>query len=138
MLWVKAFHILFVIAWLAGLFYLPRIFVHYREGQTLGEDVRRLVVMAQKLFRFTTVMSIPALASGLWLWLGYGISGDWLIAKLALIILLIAYHGVCYVYLTKMKEGRLWISSLFFRFFNEGALFIVIPILILVVVKPNF
>lgn len=137
MLWVKTFHILFVIAWLAGLFYLPRIMVHYVEGKTAGEDVRRLVVMAAKLFRFSLIMGTLAIALGLWLWFGWWIgAGAWLHAKLALVLLLIGYQGQCWHYLRQMQADQLIRTSLYFRVFNEGALLIVVPILILVEIKP--
>ena len=136
MLWVKTTHILFVMAWMAGLFYLPRIFVHFVEADTAGEDTRRLAIMAEKLFRFSTVMAAIALGTGLILWLYYGISGNWLNAKLLLVALLVGYQLQTYSYITDMKLSQLDGTSLFFRIFNEGALLIVIPILILVVVKP--
>ena len=136
MLWVKAFHILFVMAWMAGLFYLPRILVHYVEGKAAGEDVRRLVIMGQKLLRFSGVMAVLALGLGIWLWLGFGFSGGWLHAKLGFVLLLLAYHGQSWRYFQRMAQGREIRSSVFFRVYNEGALLIVIPILILVTVKP--
>ena len=136
MLWVKTTHILFVMAWMAGLFYLPRIFVHFVEADTAGEDTRRLAIMAEKLFRFSTVMAAIALGTGLILWLHYGISGNWLKAKLLLVALLVGYQLQTYSYITDMKLSQLDGTSLFFRIFNEGALLMVIPILILVVVKP--
>ena len=136
MLWVKTTHILFVMAWMAGLFYLPRIFVHFVEADTAGEDTRRLAIMAEKLFRFSTVMAAIALGTGLILWLHYGISGNWLNAKLLLVALLVGYQLQTYSYITDMKLSQLDGTSLFFRIFNEGALLLVIPILILVVVKP--
>lgn len=136
MLWVKVFHIMMVIAWLVGLFYLPRIFVHYTEGLRLGEDVHRLGIMASKLFRFMTVMAVQAVVAGLWLWLGYDLSGDWLYAKLIFVLGLVLYQVVCWFYLQKLLKGDLEESSLYLRFFNEIPLFLVVPILILVVVKP--
>lgn len=137
MLWVKTFHILFVMAWMAGLFYLPRILVHYVEGMNAGEDVRRLVTMAGKLFRFSSIMATIALGLGMWLWLGWWLgSGDWIYAKLGLVLLLLAYHFQCYRYILQMRDSEVIASSLFFRLFNEGALLILVPILILVVVKP--
>ena len=136
MLWVKTTHILFVMAWMAGLFYLPRIFVHFVEADTAGEDTRRLAIMAEKLFRFSTVMAAIALGTGLILWLYYGISGNWLNAKLLLVALLVGYQLQTYSYITDMKLSQLHGTSLFFRIFNEGALLMVLPILILVVVKP--
>ncbi len=136
MLWVKAAHVLFVIAWMAGVFYLPRILVHYVEGKAAGEDVSRLVIMAQKLLRFSTVMAGLAIVPGLWLWLGYGISGGWLQVKLALVLMLIGYQFQSWRYIIAMQENRLIRTSLFFRLYNESALILVIPILILVIVKP--
>lgn len=137
MLWVKTFHILFVMAWMAGLFYLPRIMVHYVEGLEANEDVRRLVTMATKLFRFSTLMAAIALGLGLWLWFGWWLgSGGWLHAKLALVLLLLGYHGQTWRYLGQMQSNQVIRTSLFFRFYNEGALILVIPILIMVVVKP--
>ena len=136
MLWIKTFHILFVMAWMAGLFYLPRIIVHFVEGKAAAEDVQRLIVMASKLFRFSSLMALLALGLGTWLWLGYGFSGNWLIAKLGFVVLLLAYHYQSWRYVILMQRDHKIHTSLFFRLYNEGALIIVIPILILVVVKP--
>ncbi|HBD36215.1 MAG TPA: hypothetical protein DC084_21790, partial [Cupriavidus sp.] len=87
MLWVKAFHILFVTSWFAGLFYLPRIFVNLAM-ETDAASVKRLLLMARKLFRFMTMLAVPAIVFGLWLFLGYGIGRGagqgWMHAKLAL------------------------------------------------------
>ncbi|HAK51202.1 MAG TPA: hypothetical protein DCM54_04770 [Gammaproteobacteria bacterium] len=136
MLWVKTAHLLFVIAWMAGLFYLPRLFVHYVEGKAAGEDTRRLVIMAHKLVLFAAIMGLLASFFGIWLWLGYGLSGQWLNAKLAFVLLLIGYHIQCYRYTRELERDLIVHNSLFFRIFNESALLIVVPILILVVVKP--
>ena len=136
MLWVKTAHLLFVIAWMAGLFYLPRLFVHYVEGKAAGEDSRRLVIMAHKLVLFAAIMGLLASFFGIWLWLGYGLSGQWLNAKLAFVLLLIGYHIQCYRYTRELERDLIVHNSLFFRIFNESALLIVVPILILVVVKP--
>lgn len=136
MLWIKTFHILAVISWMAGIFYLPRIFVHYAEGTQAGEGVRRLVIMAAKLFSFMTLMGIFVLIFGLWLWLGYCISGNWLYVKLIFVLCLSFYHGICWYYLQQIKSGRLNKSGRFFRWFNEIPLFLLVLILIFVVVKP--
>lgn len=136
MLWIKVFHLLFVTAWMAGLFYLPRIMVHYAEGLDTQQDVRRLVVMGDKLFNFSSLMGVVALIFGVWLWLGYGFSGTWLNLKLGFVMLLIAYHYQCFRYLSLMKRKAPIPSSVFFRIFNESALIIFIPILILVIIKP--
>jgi putative membrane protein len=136
MLWIKALHLLFVMAWLAGLFYLPRIFVHYAEGQARGEDVRRLVVMARRLYSFMTIMAALALCLGLWLWLGFGDTGRWLMLKLVFVLGLIGYHLACRALRARMARGAAMPSSFALRLFNEGALVLVVPIILLAVVKP--
>ena len=136
MLWFKTFHLLFVIAWMAGVFYLPRILVHYLEGTAAQEDTRRLVIMAERLFLFSAVMAVLTLVTGLCLWLGYSITGSWLYAKLGFVLLLIAYQLQTLAYITRMKAGTLRHQPLFFRLFNEAALLLLIPILILAVLKP--
>ena len=94
MLWIKIFHLLFVISWFAGLFYMPRILVNLAMEQN-NAAYARLLLMARKLYRFMTLIAVPALVFGLWLWLGYGISGGWLHAKLVLVVVLIGYHHAC-------------------------------------------
>jgi putative membrane protein len=136
MLWIKSFHILGVMAWMAGIFYLPRIFVHYREGSDAGEDVRRLVIMAGRLYGFMTLMALFALGFGLWLWEAYAYSGLWLRIKLLLVLGLIAYHIACRLFVQRMRAGATLPSGLALRFFNEGALLLVLPILMLAVLKP--
>lgn len=135
-LWLKVFHILAMTSWMAGIFYLPRIFVHYVEGKAAGQGVERLVIMAGKLHGFMTIMAVFTLALGLWLWLYYGFQGGWLHAKLFFVGLLIGYHYICWRYLIKMRQGELTQSGRYFRLFNELPLMIFIPILIFVVVKP--
>jgi len=136
MLWFKTFHILFVMAWMAGVFYLPRILVHYVEGRDAGEDTRRLVTMAEKLFRFSNVMAVLALGLGLVLWLYYQITGGWMHAKLGLVLGLIGYQFQTWRYINQMRRDEPLRTSLFFRIYNEAALILVVPILILVVLKP--
>lgn len=136
MLWIKAFHILAMTSWMAGIFYLPRIFVHYVEGAEAGQDVQRLEIMAGKLFGFMTLMALFTLGLGIWLWLGYGFSGGWLHAKLLFVGLLIGFHFWCYAYLKQLRAGLLNKTGRYFRFFNELPLLIFVPILIFVVVKP--
>ena len=135
MLWIKSFHLLFVIAWFAGLFYLPRILVNLAMED--NETARaRLLLMARKLYRFMTLIAVPALVFGLWLWLGYGYSGGWLHAKLALVILLIGYHHACGSLLRKFEQNRNTRSNVWFRWFNEVPTLILLATVILVVVKP--
>ena len=110
-LWIKMFHILFVIAWMAGAFYSPRILVHYIEGRELAEDVRRLVIMGERLNKFSALMAALAIISGVWLWVIYGYQGSWLHAKLGFVMLLILYQVQTYVYTKKMKENLLTAQS---------------------------
>ena len=139
MLWIKSLHLLFVIAWFAGLFYLPRIFVNLALEE--NEVARaRLLLMARKLYRFMTLLAIPALGFGLWLWGIYAklgmISGGWMHAKLALVVLLIGYHHACGRLLRKFELGRNSRSHVWYRWFNEVPVLILIATVILVVVKP--
>src|SRR5262245_17594233 len=136
MLYFKAIHLLFIIAWMAGIFYLPRIFVHYVEGRAAGEDVRRLQVMAQKLYHFTSAMGVLAIASGLWLWLRFGFAGGWLHVKLLMVVLLVAYHISMRVFTKRLRAGGQLPSSTTLRWYNELPLVILLAILWLVVLKP--
>ena len=139
MLWVKAFHIVFVASWFAGLFYLPRIFVNLAmvpAGSTAERE--RLLLMARKLMRFTTMLAVPALVLGLWLWLGYGIGrgSGWMHAKLAIVLLTIGYHHACGVLLRKLQAGASERSHRWFRWFNELPVLFLAGAVVLVVVKP--
>lgn len=137
MLWIKALHIVFVVAWFAGLFYLPRILVNLAmldEGDTATRT--RLLAMARKLYRFMSLLAIPALCFGVWLWLGYGFSGGWLLAKLVLVMLLMGYHHACGSLLGKFEENRNTRSHVWFRWFNEIPVILLLAVVILVVVKP--
>jgi putative membrane protein len=124
MLWIKALHIVFVTAWFAGLFYLPRILVNLAlETDTTART--RLLTMARKLYRFMSP-----------LWLGYGIGGNWLYVKLALVVLLIGYHHACGSLLTRFEQGRNTRSHVWYRWFNEVPVILLLLVVILVVVKP--
>ena len=135
MLWVKAFHIIFVTSWFAGLFYLPRIYVNLAMAR---EDVERerLLLMSHKLYRFVTPIAALALLFGLWLWLGYGITGGWMHIKLLLVVILVAYHFYCGRLLTLFKQGLNTHSHVWYRWFNEIPVFILLAVVILVTVKP--
>ena len=141
MLWVKAFHIVFVASWFAGLFYLPRIFVNLAmvPPESVAER-ERLLLMARKLLRFTTILALPALALGLWLWLGYGIGrgpgNGWMHAKLAVVVLAIGYHHVCARMLGKFTRGQNTRSHVYWRWFNEAPVLLLVAAVVLVVVKP--
>jgi putative membrane protein len=134
MLWIKCLHLFGVFGWMAGIFYLPRIFVHFVEGHAAGEDVRRLVIMARRLHGFMSVLAFVALGGGLWLWLGYGDTGRWLMVKLVFVTLMILYQGVLSMLLGRMRRGQSMPSSFVLRILNEGVLLIFVPIL--AVVKP--
>ena len=140
MLWVKVLHIVMVIAWMVGIFYLPRIFVHLVEGKAAGEDVRRLVIMAKKLFGFMTIMAVVAVGSGLVLLRHYNIGRGvgWMHGKLGVVCLMAVYHVVCGMVLKKIKNDTMNWSSVALRWFNELPLFMLVGILYFVVFKPVF
>ncbi len=137
MLWVKALHIVFVTSWFAGLFYLPRIFVNLAM-ETDAHARARLLLMARKLYRFMTILAGPAIAFGLWLWLGYGIGAGlgWMHAKLAVVVLLLGYHHACGRLLRKLEAGGPARSHVWFRWFNEVPVLMLLAAVLLVVVKP--
>ena len=134
--WSKMFHILFMMSWMAGIFYLPRIFVHFVEGKEAGQDVARLAIMAKKLYGFMTIMMMLAIGTGIWLWLAYGFSGGWLHVKILFVVLLLAYHMWTKKRMKEMQEGHLNHSGVYYRWANEIPLLLATVILIMVVVKP--
>jgi putative membrane protein len=133
--WIKALHIVFIASWFAGLFYLPRIYVNLAQESNPAVQ-ERLLGMARRLYRFTSILALPALVLGLWLWLGFGIRGGWLHAKLALVLLVIGYHHACGSLLKKFERGANTRSHKWFRWFNEVPVLLLTAIVILVVVKP--
>lgn len=141
MLWVKAFHIVFVASWFAGLFYLPRIFVNLAMVPPGSiAEYERLLLMARKLARFTSLLMVPALALGIWLWWGYGIGShpqaDWMNAKLVLVLLVLIYQHVCMRHLKGFENGEAHHSHVWYRWFNELPVLLMVFVVILVVVKP--
>jgi putative membrane protein len=137
MLWLKTFHILFMMSWMAGIFYLPRIFVHFVEGQKAGEDVARLAIMAKKLYKFMTIMMMLAIGTGIWLWVAYFPSATgWMHTKVLFVVLMLVYHLWTKRRMKEMQEGHLNHSGIYYRWANEIPLLLVFVILILVVVKP--
>ena len=136
MLWIKAFHIIFMVTWFAGLFYLPRLFVYH----AMTEDApgrERFKLMERKLYYgIMAPGAVLTIAFGAWLWLGYGISGGWLHAKLALVAVLIAYHLWCGKLMRDFRDGRNTRSHVWYRWFNEFPAVILIAVVILAVVKP--
>ena len=137
MLVVKTLHLWMVISWFAGLFYLPRIFVNLAMVPADSVAERdRLLLMAGKLYRFMTPLGVLAVATGLWLWLGYGFAGGWLHAKLALVAMLALYHWYCGLVLGEFRSGSNSRSHVWFRFYNELPVVVLLVVLYLVVLKP--
>jgi len=137
MLWVKALHIIFVISWFAGLFYLPRLFVyHSMMPATDREGNERFKIMERKLFfGIMTPGGILTVVFGSWLWLGYGITGTWLHIKLALVALLIAYHVYCGKLMFDFKHDRNRYGHVFYRWLNELPTVLLVAVVLLVVLK---
>ena len=144
MLWVKAFHIIFVTSWFAGLFYLPRIYVNLAmvpagpEGQAERD---RLLLMSRKLYRFMGPLMVLALVLGLWLWLYYGIGlggegNGWMHAKLVVVVALLGYHHILGRQLKRFAEGQNPHSHIWYRWFNELPVLLLLAAVVLVVVKP--
>jgi putative membrane protein len=135
-LWVKAFHIVFMVTWFAGLFYLPRLFVyHAMTEDAAGRE--RFKLMERKLYYgIMTPGAVLTIAFGLWLWLGYDRTGSWLHAKLALVGILVAYHLWCGKLLNDFKNDRNTRSHVWYRWFNEVPVIILVAVVILAVVKP--
>ncbi|MEW6165588.1 MAG: CopD family protein [Pseudomonadota bacterium] len=137
MLWLKAFHIFLVVSWFAGLFYLPRIFVNLAMvSADSGAERERLLLMAKKLYKFVTPIGALAVVTGLWLWFGFGFHGGWLHAKTTLVALLVGYHFYCGSLLKAFAAGANRRSHVWFRFFNELPVLVLLAVCILVVVKP--
>jgi len=136
MLWIKALHIIFMVTWFAALFYLPRLFVYHAMSDD-AVSVERFKIMERKLFfGIMTPGALFTIVFGLWLWLGYGFSGGWLHAKLALVTVLVAYHGYCGKLLVDFKHDRNRHGHVFYRWLNEFPVILLFAVVILVVVKP--
>lgn len=137
MLWVKSFHILFVISWFAGLFYLPRIYVNLAQSHDAA-TTDCLLGMARRLYRFMTPLAWLAVGLGLWLWLGYGLGmgQGWMHAKLSAVVLLIVFHLVCGRMLRRFQQGTNQRSHVFYRWFNEIPVLLLLVVIVLVVVRP--
>ena len=138
-LWVKAFHIVFVASWFAGLFYLPRIFVNLAMVSADSHAEReRLLMMARKLYRFSGLLMVAALVLGVWLWLGYGVGKGqgWMHAKLLLVLGVIGYHHMCRSLLRNFEQLGNRRSHRWYRVFNEVSVLLFAATVVLVVVKP--
>jgi putative membrane protein len=137
MLWIKAFHIIFMVTWFAGLFYLPRLFVYHVQA-TDAVSIDRFKAMERRLYRgIMTPSAVLTLAFGSWLWLGFGITGGWLMAKLVLVAILVAHHVWLGFLMRDFARDRNRHSHVFYRWINEiPAAPILFLVVILVVVKP--
>ena len=150
-LWVKSFHIVFVMSWFAGLFYLPRFFVNLamisppdQAGTTDANPVAtkaetdRLLLMARKLYNFMGPLMVLALALGLWLWLGYGVGqgSGWLPAKLLIVLAILVYHVWCGRILRTFENGGNKRTHKQYRWINEAPVLALLLTVVLVVVKP--
>ena len=136
MLWLKSLHIVFMVTWFAGLFYLPRLFVYHALSQD-PMSRERFKVMERKLYwGIMTPGAVLTVVFGAWLWLGFGFSGTWLTAKLALVALLVAYHSWCGKLMLDLRAERSTKSHLWFRWFNEVPVVILFAIVFLAVFKP--
>jgi len=136
MLWIKALHISFMVTWFAALFYLPRLFVYHAMSDD-AVSIERFKIMERKLFfGIMTPGALFTIIFGVWLWLGYGFSGGWLTAKLALVAVLLAYHVYCGKLLVDFKHDRNRHGHVFYRWLNEFPVVLLFAVVILVVVKP--
>ncbi|MBU6142773.1 MAG: CopD family protein [Betaproteobacteria bacterium] len=138
---LKALHVVFVISWFAGLFYLPRIFVNLamvpnEPAHKLEND--RLLLMANKLFRFMTPLGVLAVVLGVWLWVGYevGVGKGWMHAKAVLVLALIGYHISCRNRLEEFNRGERRHSHVWYRWYNEVPVLLLVAIIALVIIKP--
>ena len=143
MLWLKWLHICFMVTWFAGLFYLPRLFVYHAMSSD-DASLERFKVMERKLFwGIMTPGAVLTIVFGTWLWLGYGIGrgpasqgNGWMHAKLAVVVLVIGYHHACGVLLRKLADGSSRRGHVWFRWFNEVPVLLLLVAVVLVVVKP--
>ncbi len=135
---VKSLHIVFMVTWFAGLFYLPRLFVYHAQSDD-RVSLERFKIMERKLFwGITTPGALLTIVFGTWLWLGwFQGAGLWLYAKLALVALLVGYHIWCGKLMIDFREDRNRRGHVWYRWFNEFPVLILIAVVLLVVVKPQ-
>ena len=136
MLWIKSLHIIFMVTWFAGLFYLPRLFVYHAMTEDEAGKTRFKLMERKLFFGIMTPGAVLTIAFGLWLWRGYGFSGGWLHAKITLVAVLVLYHLYCGKLLLDFKHDRNRHSHHYYRWLNELPVLILIAVVILVVVKP--
>ncbi len=145
MLWVKAVHIIFMISWFAGLFYLPRLFVYHamsidEEGLDTTSNAR-FKIMERKLLNGIMLPAAVLMAiSGVWMLYDYALQtyahASWLHIKLLLVLPLLFYHYICYRYYTQFRDDKNTKTHVFFRWFNEFPVLILIAVILLITLKP--
>ncbi len=136
MLWIKSFHIIFMVTWFAGLFYLPRLFVYHALSNDTASRERFKIMERKLFFGIMTPGGILTIGSGLWLWLSYGFQGGWLHAKIALVATLVIYHAYCGVLMFDFKHERNRHGHVFYRWLNELPVVVLIAIILLVELQP--
>lgn len=136
MLWIKAFHIIFMVTWFAGLFYLPRLFVYHATSEDAVSRERFKIMERKLFFGIMTPGAILTIGFGLWLWLGYGFYGGWLHAKLFLVAVLVAYHVYCGKLLFDFRHDRNRHGHVFYRWLNELPVVLLVAIVLLVELQP--
>jgi putative membrane protein len=138
MLWIKAFHIIFMVTWFAGLFYLPRLFVYHAMANDPATQAQFKIMERKLYFGIMTPGGVLTILFGLWLWLGYGIGTGslWLAAKFILVIILVVYHLWCGHLLKRFRDDANAHGHVFYRWFNEFPVLILIGAVLLAVFKP--
>lgn len=138
MLWIKAFHIIFMVTWFAGLFYLPRLFVYHAMANDLATQTQFKIMERKLYFGIMTPGGVLTILFGLWLWLGYGIGAGkvWLAAKFILVAVLIVYHLWCGHLVKRFRDDANSHGHVFYRWFNEFPVLILVGAVLLVVFKP--
>jgi putative membrane protein len=136
MLWIKSFHIIFMVTWFAGLFYLPRLFVYHAMSDDSASRERFKIMERKLFFGIMTPSGILTIVFGLWLWLGYGFYGGWLYAKIALVAVLVVYHGYCGKLMFDLRQNRNRHGHAFYRWLNELPVVVLIAIILLVELQP--
>ena len=138
MLWIKAFHIIFMVTWFAAMFYLPRLFVYHSMCEDDAGNSRFKVMERKLYYGIMTPGGVLTIASGVWLWLGYGFAGTWLTVKIAIVVALVVYHLWCGAVVKAFRDDNNTRGHKFYRIMNELPVVGLVAIIILVVVKPGF
>ena len=136
MLWIKSFHIIFMVTWFAGLFYLPRLFVYHAMSEDTASRERFKIMERKLFFGIMTPGALLTIVFGLWLWLGYGFYGGWLYAKMALVAVLVVYHIYCGKLMNDFRQDRNRYGHVFYRWLNELPVVVLIAVILLVELQP--